>query len=172
MKRTVLVFGLISGLVSSLMMLVTVPFSESIGFDKAAVLGYTTIVLSFLLIFFGIRSYREQVGGGAVSFGRGLAIGLLITLISSACYVAAWEAVSYKFFPDFADRFAAHMVAEARASGASAEAIAAAERDADMFKASYNNPLMNVAMTFVEPFPIGVLVTLVSAAALRRKRAA
>src|SRR5690348_1060580 len=118
MKRTVLVFGLISGLVSSLMMLVTVPFSESIGFDKAAVLGYTTIVLSFLLIFFGIRSYREQVGGGAVSFGRGLAIGLLITLISSACYVAAWEAVSYKFFPDFADRFAAHMVAEARASGA------------------------------------------------------
>jgi hypothetical protein len=33
----------------------------------------------------------------------------------------------------------------------------------------YDNPLLNAAMTFVEPFPIGLVITLISAAVLRRK---
>jgi hypothetical protein len=60
MKKTVLTFGLISGAISSLMMVGTVPFADRIGFDKSAVVGYPTMVLSFLLVFFGVRSYREQ----------------------------------------------------------------------------------------------------------------
>jgi len=82
MKKTVLTFGLISSVVSSILMLATVPFLDRIGFDKALIVGYTAIVLSFLLVFFGIRSYRENVGGGQISFGRALSVGLLITLIS------------------------------------------------------------------------------------------
>ncbi len=82
MKKTVLTFGLISGAVSSVLMLSTALFLDRIGFDKGVIVGYTGIVLSFLLVFFGIRSYRENVGGGQITFGRALSVGLLITLIS------------------------------------------------------------------------------------------
>jgi len=32
-----------------------------------------------------------------------------------------------------------------------------------------NNPLINAALTFTEPFPIGLIITLISAAILRKK---
>src|SRR5262245_41206444 len=87
MKKTVLTFGLISGVVSSLLMLLTVPFIDRIGFDRGVFVGYTAIVLSFLLVFFGIKSYRENVGGGEITFGRAFTVGILITLISCVFYV-------------------------------------------------------------------------------------
>ena len=101
MKKTVLTFGLISGVVSSLLMLLTVPFIDRIGFDRGVFVGYTAIVLSFLLVFFGIRSYRENVGGGEITFGRAFTVGILITLISCAFYVLTWEVVYFKIMPDF-----------------------------------------------------------------------
>src|SRR5947209_6346806 len=91
MKKTVLTFGLISGAIMSLMMSSMLPFADKIGFDKGAYLGYTTMVLSFLLVFFGIRSYRENVGDGTISFGRAFLIGILITAIGSIFYVVTWE---------------------------------------------------------------------------------
>jgi hypothetical protein len=33
----------------------------------------------------------------------------------------------------------------------------------------YQNPFVNMAYTFIEPFPVGLIITLVSAAVLRRK---
>ena len=47
MRKTILTFGLISGAISSLMMVSTMPFAHKIGYNKALVLGYTTIFLSF-----------------------------------------------------------------------------------------------------------------------------
>jgi len=168
MKKTVLTFGLISGAISAAMMLITVPFVDRIGFDKGEILGYTTIVLSALLVFFGVRSYRENVGNGRLTFGRGFAVGILITLISSACYVGTWEIVYYKLMPDFADKYAAHMVEHAQASGASQEKMKETLLKATQFKEMYDNPAINVAMTFMEVFPIGLVVTLASAGILRK----
>jgi hypothetical protein len=169
MKKTVLTFGLISGALSAGLMLATVPFAEKIGFEKGEIIGYTTIVASALLVFFGIRSYRQNVAGGRLTFGRGFAVGILITLISNFCYVAAWEVAYFKFMPDFADKYATHMVERAKASAASEEKIEKARREAQQFKEMYRNPVINVAMTFAEVFPIGLAVTLLSAAILRRK---
>ena len=168
MKKTVLTFGLISGAISAAMMLVTIPFVDKIGWQRGELLGYTTIVLSALLVFFGVRSYRDNVAGGRLTFGRGFAVGILITLISSACYVTTWEIVYYKFMPDFADKYAAHMLEQAKASGASQQKIDETQRKANEFKQMYSNPLVNVALTFTEVFPIGLLVTLLSAGILRK----
>jgi len=82
MKKTVLTFGLISGALSSLMMVATVPFAHRIGFNKALIVGYTTIVLSFLLVFFGIRSYRDNASNGQITFTKAFAVGISITLTS------------------------------------------------------------------------------------------
>ena len=169
MKKTVLTFGLISGAVSAAMMLATIPFTEKIGWEKGEILGYTMIVLSALMVFFGVRSYRENVAGGRLSFGRGFAVGILITLISNTCYVGTWEILYYKFMPDFAEKYAAHMVEHAKATGASQLKIEETERQAKQFKQMYDNPAINVAMTFAEVFPIGLAITLLSAGILRKK---
>ena len=106
MRKTVLVFGLLSGAVSSAMMLLTVPFIDRLGFgSRSVVVGYTGIVASFLLVYFGIRSYRDRVAGGSLTFGRAFTVGILITLLSSACYVATWELVYFKLKPDFLDQY-------------------------------------------------------------------
>ena len=168
MKKTVLTFGLISGGILSLMMLLTVPFLEKINYGL--VIGYTTMVLAFLLVFFGIRSYRENVGAGQVSFGRALSVGLLIMLIACVCYVATWEVIYHFFIPDFADKYIAHVTQNLRDSGKSPDEIA---REVDsmrqMMTLYKNNILFNLAMTFLEPLPVGLVMTLISALILRRR---
>jgi len=169
MKRIVLIFGLISGALMALFMFAYLPFMEKIG-DKGAYVGYTSMVLAFILVFFGIRSYRENVGGGTISFGRAFAVGILIAIISSVCYVIAWEILYHYFIPDFIDKYAARVIEQARASGASAQAIQAKQQEMQQFKQLYSNPFFNVAMTFIEPFPVGLIITVISAAILRKKR--
>jgi hypothetical protein len=133
------------------------------------VIGYTAMVISFLFVFFGVRAYREQSGSGTFTFGRGFKAGLLITLISCACYVVTWEIIYFKLWPGFADKYSAYAIEKARASGATQQAIDETARQMQMFKEMYDKPLINAAFTFVEPFPIGLLVTVISAAVLRRK---
>ncbi|HWX54311.1 MAG TPA: DUF4199 domain-containing protein [Verrucomicrobiae bacterium] len=169
MKKTVLTFGFISGAVTTVMVQATLPFADKIGWDKGEILGYTALVLSALFIFFGVRSYRENVGGGRLTFGRGFAVGILITLISSACYVGTWEIVYFKFMPDFADKYAAHMMERAKASGASQQKIDQKIQEAKQFKQMYDKPAINVALTFMEVFPVGLATTLISAGILRKK---
>jgi Protein of unknown function (DUF4199) len=169
MKKTILTFGLISGAISSLMMVATVPFAGKISFDKGLIIGYTSIVLSFLLVFFGIRSYRDNVGKGQITFSKAFVVGISITLISCICYVVTWEILYFNFLPDFMDKYGAHMVERAKASGASATAVQAQVEQAKKYKEMYDNPLLNAAMTFIEPFPVGLVITVLSAAVLRRK---
>jgi len=173
MKRTVLIFGVLSGVVSSAMMFLSLPLMRSgaMNFDNGEIIGYTSIFLSFLLVFFGIRSYREN-NGGTISFGRAFAVGILITLISCVFYVASWQVIYFKMMPDFADKYAAHAVAKLRQKGASDADIQAKKKQMDQLKALYDNPLTNAAVTMIEPFPMGLIVTLISAGILRRKRAA
>jgi len=169
MRKTVLTFGVISGLISAVMMLATVPLMHKISSDKGLIIGYTTIVLAGLLVFFGIRSYRDNVSGGRLTFARGLAVGILISLLSNCFYVATWEVVSYKFMPDFAEKYAAQMVEHAKSSGASQQKIDETARQAADFVRNYHNPLYKISMTFLEPFPVFLVITLVSAAILRKK---
>lgn len=171
MKNTVIKYGLISGALISAMMMLTIPFHDQIGFGSSGlVVGYTTMVLAFLLIYFGVRSYRDTVGGGTVRFGRALAVGVLIAAVSSACYVATWEVMYFKFMPDFMDKYAAHEVEKVRASGASEEQLASRKAEMEKFAVMYKNPVYNVALTFMEPLPVGLIIALVSAGVLSRRR--
>lgn len=170
MSKIVLTFGLIAGAILSAMMLATLPLQDRIGFEAGAVIGYTTMVLAFLMVFFGIRAYRDGPAGGSVGFGRACAVGLAITAVASCCYVATWELIFWRLAPDFADKYAAHAIDKARRAGASEARLAAVRQEMSDFQQLYRNPLANVAITFVEPLPVGVVFTLVSAAVLCRKR--
>jgi hypothetical protein len=165
MKKTTLTFGLISGGIMAVMMFATLPFTDSAWLQTNSMfLGYTMMVLSFMLVFFGIRSYRENIGGGTITFGRAFAVGILIALIASVLYVVTWE-IMYFGVPSFGERFMNMCVAHIKNSGASEEEI---QTQLDQLK-YYHNPLINSAMTFAEPFPVGLIITLISAAILRKK---
>lgn len=169
MKKTILTFGLISGVLSSLMMIATVPFMDRIDSDRGYLIGYTTIVLSLLLVFFGVRSYRENYSNGHISFGKAFLVGLAITVISCLFYVFTWEIIYFKFMPDFMDKYGAQVIHKMQAAGATAAAIQEQTDKLEKLKAMYKNPLINMAITFLEPFPVGLLITLLTAAILRRK---
>jgi len=170
MRKIVLTFGLIAGAILSAMMLLTVPFMDQIGFDKGAIVGYTTMVLAFLMVFVGVKSYRDNVAGGSVTFGRALKVGLMITAVASICYVATWQVIYYRFTPDFVDKYAAYSVEKARKSGATDAQLAETTKKMAEYSELYKNPLVNVAITFLEPLPVGIVFTLVAAGVLSRKR--
>lgn len=172
MRKTILIFGLISGAISSLMMIAIVMFGDRIGFDRGAVISYTSIVLSFLMVFFGIRSYRDNLGDGQITFLKAFGVGISITFISCVCYVLTWEVLYYKYLPGFWDHYGAHLAQKLKASGASDAAVQAKLQEAARYKEMYKNPLLNAAFTFIDPFPIGLVMTLISALALKRKQSA
>ena len=170
MKKTVWTFGLIAGAILSIMMAVTIPLVDRIGFGAGEVLGYTTMVAAFLLVFFGIRSYRDNVRGGTIGFGRAFLVGTLITCIAGVCYTATWEVLYYTVYTDFGTRYVKAAVDRARTEGKSESEIAKTRADMEKFAESYKNPLYNSAVTFLEPLPVGLVITLVSAGVLSRRR--
>lgn len=171
MRKIVLRYGLWSGLVMALMVSIMMPLcmSGKIPMENSELLGFSSMVLAFLLVFFGIRSYRETVGNGVIGFGKAFQVGILITLVTCAMYVIAWEITYFNFMPDFFEKYSAFVLEKMKASGKSpAEIQKKTEQMATMAK-YYPNIFFNSAVTFLEIFPVGLIVTLVSAAILRRK---
>ena len=117
MRKIVLTFGLIAGGILSVMMLATIPFIDTIGFDKSEVIGYSTMVLAFLMTYFGIRSYRDNIAYGTITFDRAFQVGILITLIAAVCYAATWQLIYYRIMPDFMDKYSAYALEKERAAG-------------------------------------------------------
>ena len=171
MSRTILKYGLISGLIVGLFEFGTVvAFSGMPPLKYGMVIGYTTMLIALSMVFMGIKRYRDVERGGVIGFWPALGIGLGISFIAGVFYVAAWEAVQAWTHMDFAGDYARAIIANERAKGASAEAIAKLTADMNAFKVQYADPMFRLPMTFTEIFPVGVLVSLISAALLRNRR--
>lgn len=169
MKKIVLTFGLISGLLISVLMGGSLLLADKIGSGHSMALGYTIMVASFLLIYFGIRSYRDNILAGEISFGRAFACGILIALVTTVCYVVMWEVLYFNFMPHFMDSYFAAQIHKIQSSGLDPVTIAAQVAAMQHSQQLYQNPLVNMAYTFIEPLPIGLIVALISSAILRRK---
>ena len=170
MKKIILTYGIVSGLVLVSISAFLWPFAMDgrIPEPWGMIIGFSAMILAFTAVFFGIRAYREKAGG-ALTFGRGLKVGLLIALITCTLYVVGWEIVYWNFIPDFADRFAAMKLAKMQADGATAAEMAAAHAEMVDLKKLLANPVTNVAIALMEIFPVGLIVSVVSAAILRKK---
>ena len=171
MKKTVLTFGLISGVIVAILMGITTLFADRIGFDRAIIVGYTSMLIAFLLVFFGIKSYRDNIGNGEISFGRAFTVGILITLVTCAFYVISWEILYYTVLSDFPEKYGNYVMEQARASGATPEQLAQKLEEVKQMKSLLDNPLIGPAVIFIsEPLPVGLVMTLISAAILRKRR--
>ena len=171
MLRTILKYGLIAGLVVGGFELVTfTAFSGMPPLEYGMVIGYTTMLIALSAVFVGIKRHRDVDRGGVIGFWPALGIGLGISFIAGIFYVAAWELVQAMTDMDFATSYSNAILASEQAKGASAEALAKLSAEMAAFKIQYADPMFRLPMTFAEIFPVGVLVSLVSAGLLRNSR--
>jgi hypothetical protein len=170
MKTIVLVYGFTAGAILCAMMLLTLPFMHAFSNETGMVVGYTTMVMAFLLIFFGVRSYRDKVGGGRVGFFKALGVGLLIGLLASLCYVGTWEILYFRGKNDFIEKYQAHELESMRKGGATDAQITAKQAELQKMAVMYHNPIFNSAITLMEPLPVAIVFALVSAGVLSRRR--
>lgn len=170
MRKIVLTYGLVAGGILAAMLFISMLFQDKIGFDRGEIIGYTSMVAAFLLIFFGVRSYRDNVAGGTIRFGRAFAVGALIAVVASLCYVAAWMPIYSRMAPDFVEKYQAHLIAKERSRGATEAEIAAKKAELEKYAVMYRNPAIRSAITFIEPMPVALVISLVAAGVLSRRR--
>lgn len=173
MKKNILIYGLIAGILVSFLMLFSVNTLShcegSIDYDTSMLIGYASMLIAFSLVFVGIRNYRDKYNEGVISFGKAFKTGILIVLIASTIYVAAWLIDYFFFMPDFLDKYSAHTLDQLKAGGASPAEIEQQTKEMADFARMYKNPFFNAMMTYMEILPVGLLVTLTSSLILKRK---
>lgn len=170
MKKNVLIFGLISGIIASGMMLSMVAMCYSgEKFEPNEVLGYAAQIVAFAFVFVGIKNYRDKYAHGVISFGKAFKVGLFITLIAATMYVLTWLIAYYNFYPDFMDKYCTRMVEVGQQRGATELELAKQSKDMAQMKEWYKNPLFVVLITYTEIVPTGLVVSLISALILKRK---
>ena len=173
MKKNIIIYGLIAGIIVSVFMLIGVNSMShregSFDYNTSLLIGYASMLIAFSLVFVGIRNYRDKYNNGVISFGKAFKIGIMIVLIASTIYVVAWLIDYFFFIPDFMEKFSAHSIAELKASGASQIEIEKETKEMADFAVMYKNPFFNALMTYVEILPVGLIVTLISSLILKRK---
>lgn len=167
MRKTVLTYGLISGAFFALVLFGTSLLLKTENFEASEWLGYSTMVVAFIFVYMAMISYKKHIGNGYISFGRSMGVGLLVVLVSSLCYVAAWLIIYYTVIPDFMDRYSTCVMDKMQHSGKSAAEIKAQMKNIEMMKDIYKTPLGIAGITFLEPLPVGIIVTLISAIILK-----
>jgi hypothetical protein len=170
MKKSILTFGGIAGLVFGVFMICFAWISaKNPGHIGNYFIGYAVQVIAFAFIFVGVKNYRDRFNHGIVTFGKAFKIGLGITLIASTIYVLAWLVDYYVFIPDFMDKYAAHMLQEAKDSGVSQAVMDRKAAEINGMKEMYKNPLFVVLFTYIEVLPVGLIISLLTALILKRR---
>ena len=171
MFRNILIFGVIGGIVvGAPMVLLTALSGGKTLFEGGMVLGYAIMLIALSTIFIAIKRQRDVNGGGVIRFWPALGMGLAITVIATVFYAAAWELAQAISGVDFPTVYGNAMIEKLQAKGASPEKIAAMRAEMAQFAVQYRNPLFRIPMVMVEILPVGVLVSVVSAALLRISR--
>lgn len=169
MKKTILICGLIGGLVSVGWFLLSEQFfSINMSMNTRMYFGYATMILGLSVIFVAIKNYRDNYNEGIITFGKALKIGLLITLVASTVYVVVWMIDFTWFIPDFFDKYKLNMLAEMKAQGVSAVEVKTKMTEMDGAVQMYKNPFFNVLFTYMEIVPVGIVVSLTAALILKK----
>lgn len=169
MKKIILICGLIAGFISSAWAIFYISISEThADMENGMIYGYTAMIIGFSFIFVGVKNYRDKHNDGLITFGKAFKIGFYITLIASTVYVVAWLIDYYYFIPDFIDDYIVHTLKKMKTDGATQLQLDAKAAEMNEFKEMYQNPLFNAMVTYTEIMPPGLIISLISAAILKK----
>lgn len=170
MFRNILTYGAVAGVVVGVLQCGLVLAMKGSDSNWGMVLGYAAMLIALSAVFVGVKRYRDAERGGVIGFWQALGMGLAISFIAGILYALAWELTLALAHWDFANEYANYMIAHEKAKGVTGAALQKAIDEANAFRVNYANPLYRLPMTFTEIFPVGVLVSLVTAALLRNSR--
>jgi hypothetical protein len=174
MKRIVIVCGLIAGLITTAWVIgyMTVNSGQATDMENGMWYGYASMLIAFSLIFVAIKKYRDNHNGGIISFGKAFRIGLYISLIASSMYVVVWLIDYFYILPEgyFEQHYTSQMIESLKASGASQAELDKKTAEMAEFSRLYKNPFFNALMTYIEILPVGLVVSLIAALILKRRK--
>lgn len=172
MQKIIFTYGIIAGsiIIGSIVISLGLETFDSKDMSALEWLGYLFMILALSMIFVGIKRYRDQELGGVIKFGTAMLLGLGITGVASVIYVVVWEVnlalTDYAFIHEYTDS----IISARKDAGASAEELETVQAEMDTMIANYGNPLYRLPMTFMEIFPVGLLISLISAGVLRNEK--
>jgi hypothetical protein len=170
MSQIILIFGTIAGLLVAVPMCLMVANAEPGSAATSHFTGYLIMLLALSLVFVGVKRLRDRELGGVIRFGPALMAGLGISAVAGVIYVIGWEITLAVTDFAFIDSYSSAAIEAARAKGASAAEVQALAAKMDEFREQYANPFFRLPVTFIEIFPVGLVVSLISAALLRNSR--
>lgn len=171
MINTIFFYGTLSGLIIIATMTAMIASGSGDHGGTSLFVGYLIMIIALSVIFFGIKQYRDRELGGVIKFIPALMMGVGIAAVAGVIYVLIWEVYLVATNYSFMDAYAAAMIEAERAKGVTGPALDAKVQEFEAFKIQYKDPLVRLPITFLEIFPVGLLIAVISAAILRNPRA-
>lgn len=170
MKNIIIRNGLIAGTIVSLFMVSSMYYLHASGKGEGSMLlGYASMIAAFSFVFIGIKKYRDTLGDGLITFGTAFKIGLGISVIASLMYTVAWAIEFHFFMPDFLENMISSSIEKVKKEITDPVQLAEKIQLIESGRAMYDNIFSFLGITFLEIFPVGLIVSLVSAFILKKK---
>lgn len=170
MRKVVLTFGIIAGLIVTTLMLTSILMMNNGAFDfeNGELVGYTTMIISLSMTYFGVKSFRDNHNQGIITFGKAFQVGILIAAVAAVMYASGWEMYLRTSSVDFMEQYTTQYVQQMEKDGASSTEIEEMKVEMSSMAEMYKNPVIRFGMTLMEIVPVGLIITLLSAFLLKR----
>lgn len=170
MQKIAITYGILSGTITIATLILGLVVSDGGSFLSSEIFGYLTMIVALSMIFIGIKRYRDQELGGVIRFLPAFAMGLAIAVIAAIIYTFVWELYLMTSGYDFIDSYVNSAIEAKRAAGLSADKLAQEIAALEEMRSDYGKIYIRVPMTFLEIFPVGLIIALLSAALLRNPK--
>jgi hypothetical protein len=168
MKKTVLKFGLYSFITATVLFLMGFLFGDGLGYSAMEIIGYTSMGISLIFVYFGIKYYRDKEHGGKINFTKALTIGILISLFAALGFGIVDYLYTTVINPDFADEYLTTTLTTMKEQLDVADfEVKKAELIQQM--TDYGQPSLMALLMFVTVLIMGFVFSLISALILQKK---
>lgn len=167
MKKTILRFGLYGVITICALSILIWSLVDVVDNTTGEIIGYSTMVVSLLFVYFGIKHYRDKENNGIVTFGKALILGVLISLMASLAF-GILDVIYVTFInPDFMTEYYEGMLEQAKSLPTDEFEARKAELESE--KEMFLNPFIHFLIMSMMVFIIGFIISLLSALVLQRK---
>lgn len=169
MKTTVKKYGGYALILALVIFFLGLYLGKGLSFKAQEVIGYVTMAVCLIPIYFGIKHYRDYENNGAIHFKEGFIIGILIAL----CAAVGFAIIDYLFVsyinPEFPAQYLAYSIDNINASNLTAEQKVKDIAAAKEMMQNYGTPAFGALLMFSMVFVFGIIISIISALTLQRK---